>query len=114
MQTRKKHKTFIKFYAIDLATVYRKGLRELYDDYVCDEDKIRIVKCNNIFEFDATRANVIKLLKEKDFQSQFFSDIKAEYDGGANVMFVTSGRTVVGLFIKNLFSKRILNLSEPF
>ena len=92
MKTNKKttetDQSVLVLYSIDNDDIFDMSINEIWTYFIISS--VRGVKCRNVYQFDVTPEDLLTYIKSSDFLStKLSSDIYAEYESGANVMFVS-------------------------
>ena len=97
-------RSVLAFYAVDDESIFEMSIKDVWTKFVIS--KVDGVTCRNIFHSELTPTELLELVKNKDMSSDLFSDIKSEYDLGANVLFVSPvvGEPIDGFLIHQLLS----------
>ena len=97
-------KSVLVFYSIEDDSIFDMAIKDIWTDFVIS--KIEGVRCTNVYHFELPTEELLHMVKGKDISSELFSDIKSEYELGANVMFVNPvvGNPIDGFLLSNYLS----------
>ena len=79
-------KSVLVFYSIEDDAILDMKFNDIWTDFVIAEAEG--VRCTNVYHFELPTEELLHMVKGIDISSELFSDIKSEYELGANVMFV--------------------------
>jgi hypothetical protein len=99
------NKSVLAFYAIPYESIIDMSIQNIWLDYVMT--KADGVSCRNIFSSDLPVDDLLDLVKNIDNNFVLLSQIKEEYELGANVLFVSPvvGGPQDGFLLNDLFFK---------
>ncbi len=97
-------KSFLVFYSIEDDSIFSMSIKDIWTSFVIS--KVEGVRCSIVYHFELTTEELLTLVKSKDISSELFSNIKSEYNSGANVMFVKPavGSPIDGFFLRKFLS----------
>ncbi len=98
------NKSVLLFYQINQVTIYVKDFDEIWNNYVSSNtDEAR---CINAIQFDIPASKLFSLIQERKIAEEIFFELQAEYEKGANVVFVVplNASPIGGFFLNKLIS----------
>jgi hypothetical protein len=97
-------KSVILFYFIEDHSIFDTGIQDIWADFVVA--KAEGVRCTNVYHTDLTPEDLLGCVNSKDNSNGLFSNIRAEYESGANIMFVNPvvGSPLAGFILHKFFA----------
>ena len=97
-------KSVLVFFRIEDDSIFEMSINDIWINFVIA--KVEGVSCSNVFHSELPTEELLFLVKSKDNSTGLFTDIKSEYESGANVMFVNPvvGNPIDGFLLNNFLS----------
>ena len=97
-------KSVLVFYSIEDDSIFDMSFNDIWTDFVMS--KVEGVRCLNVYHSELPTEELLDFVKSKDNSNGLFSDIKSEYESGANVMFVSPvvGSPIDGFLLHKFIS----------
>jgi len=97
-------KSALVFYSIKDDSIFDMNIKDIWTKFIMS--KAEGVRCLNVYHFELSTEELLTLFKSKDIPSELFSQIKSEYNSGANIMFINPvvGAPIDGFLLQKFFS----------